>query len=94
MGKWNEVAVDLRPFMDDLKHDPNDVISAFVYADSGGKPVAERLRKEFKDNYGGPGDVPLVYLDLGQNVIETLKKFGSPFKENPPSESEEQTMTV
>lgn len=91
MRKWNEIAVDLRPMFEDLQNDPNNVILAFVYSDMGGKSVATRLRKDFKDKFGGPGDVPLIFLDQGQNVIKTMKKFGSPFKADmPPSSSIEQ----
>ena len=67
MKKWNEVVVDLRPFLEDLENDPNDVISAFVYSDASGKPVAEKLRTEFKDKFGGPGDkgvLGLQWVDL------------------------------
>jgi hypothetical protein len=97
MRKWNEVAIDLRPVKEDLEHDPNGVIVAFVYSDASGKVVAEKLRKEFKDTWGGPGDVPLIFLDKKQNVIKTLKKFGSPFKAEMTglsSEHEEQAISV
>lgn len=85
MKKWNEVVVDLRPLLEDLKNDPNDVISAFVYGDASAKEVAEKLRREFKEKFGGPGDVPLVFLDLNQNIMPNLKKFGPPFKADMPS---------
>jgi len=97
MRKWNEVAIDLRPVKEDLQHDPNGVIVAFFYSDASAKPVAEKLRNEFKDTYGGPGDVPLIFLDQSQNVIPTLKKFGSPFKVDmpgPSSNHEEQAISV
>jgi hypothetical protein len=97
MAKWNEIAIDLRPMKEDLERDPNGVIVAFVYSDASGKIVAEKLRQEFKDKYGGPGDVPLIFLDLNQNVIKTLKKSGSPFKAEMPGRSiehEEQAISV
>lgn len=85
--KWNEIVMDLRPMVDDLRHDPNGVIVAFVYG-TGSLPQAKALREKFKETYGGPGDAPLIHLDQTVNVIPTLKKYDTPFKyiENPTRE--------
>lgn len=87
MAKWNEIVMDLRPMIEDLEHDPNGVIVAFVYGQSC-LPQGKALRDTFKETYGGPGDAPLIFLDQTVNVIPTLKKSGTPFvyKENPTRE--------
>jgi hypothetical protein len=88
MMKWNEIVMDLRPMIDDLQHDPNGVIVAFVYGPSC-RPQAEALRAAFKETYGGPGDAPLIYLDQAVNVIPTLKLYSTPFVYKPDPTREE-----
>jgi hypothetical protein len=87
LKKWNEIVMDLRPMMDDLKEDPNGVIVAFVYG-SGCLPQAKALRTAFETKYRGPGHAPLIHLDQTVNVIPTLKLYDTPFKylENPTRE--------
>jgi hypothetical protein len=69
LGKWNEVVMDLRPMIEDLKTDPNTVIPAFVYA-KGFKGDAERLRATFKKQYGSIGDAPLILMDQVKDVTK------------------------
>jgi len=88
MAKWNEIVMDLRPMIDDLEHDPNGVIVAFVYGKSC-KPQGEALRTAFKERYGGPGDAPLIFLDQTVNVLPNLKKSGTPFVYQPDPTREE-----
>jgi len=78
LAKWNEIVMDLRPMMEDLKNDPNPVIPAFVYA-KGHKGDAERLRKTFKDTYGAAGDAPLILMDQTVDVTHQ-DKMGKPFR--------------
>lgn len=77
LAKWNEVVMDLRPLIADLKHDPALVIPAFVYI-KGHKNEAEDLRKLFQDTYGVPGDTPLIYMDVTVDVMHQ-DKMGKPF---------------
>jgi len=77
LAKWNEVVLDLRPMIEDLKTDPNVVIPAFVYA-AGHKGDAERLRDTFKNQYSGIGDVPLILIDDSKDVRQQ-DKYGPPF---------------
>jgi hypothetical protein len=77
LSKWNEVVMDLRPMIEDLKADPNKVIPAFVYA-KGCKGDAENLRKKFKETYAPIGDAPLILMDQTKDVNHQ-EKFGPPF---------------
>lgn len=77
LAKWNEVVMDLRPMIEDLKTDPNVVIPAFVYA-AGHKGDAEKLRDTFKKQYAGIGDIPLILMDQTKDVTQQ-DKFGPPF---------------
>lgn len=75
LAKWNEVVMDLRPMLEDLKNDPNPVIPAFVYA-KGHKLDAARTRDTFKKTFGPMGDAPLILMD--QTIDVTTG--GGPFK--------------
>lgn len=77
LSTWNEVVLDLRPMIDDLKDDPNNVIVAFVYA-AGHKGHAEILRETFKKQYAPIGDAPLILMDQTKDVTQQ-DKFGPPF---------------
>jgi hypothetical protein len=77
LAKWNEIVMDLRPMIEDLKADPNTVIPAFVYA-KGHKGDAERLRNTFKSQYAAIGNAPLILMDQTKDVNHQ-EKFGPPF---------------
>jgi hypothetical protein len=78
--EWNEVVIDERLLIPQIKSDPAHTIVAFVYVngawmwDQQAKQYATSMRDQFQETYGG--DIPLLQLD----AVNDFTQSGGPFK--------------
>jgi hypothetical protein len=86
--EWNEVIIDNRLLIPQIKSDPTHTIVAFFYVSGGSvsdevaQLMATTMRDQFQQAYGvnGVGDIPVVELDARND----FRMSGGPFKLPPP----------
>jgi len=79
MQEWNEVVIDNRLLIPQIRRDPTHTILAFVYTSTreGAQQVAEQMRDQFMEHYhvNGVAKIPVIGMDLTVNFTEA----GGPF---------------
>lgn len=84
--EWNEVIIDNRLLIPQIKRDPTHTIVAFFYvsggsaSDEAAQQMATNMRDQFQQAYGvSAGGIPVVELDARSDFMAS----GGPFKPPP-----------
>jgi len=84
MQEWNEVIIDNRLLIPEIRRDPAHTIVAFVYSSTrpASQQLAENMRDEFMQHYhvNEVDKIPVIGMDLSANFTEAGGPFILPTK--------------